>query len=207
MQAQNSQSQNSFEAMETPNSPNPPIPSTPVLAHRTLAHRVQPEPTISPGGHLLKARRKLIHSHPNKTSFLQKRLSRNYEIRQNALLLPAPIPNTQQVRPPINKKSRSKYASDAKLSEAAAIHRRKLRSEDVEEEVVYMRGKKQLEKEVNEMRIREEAVRVARAAVLRRTGKPAEGADDDDGWLGHDSDEEEKKEMTYSSSDEEEEED
>lgn len=196
--------------METPNSPNPPIPSTPVLAHRTLAHRVQPEPTISPGGHLLKARRKLIHSHPNKTSFLQKRLSRNYEIRQNALLLPAPTPNTQQVGLRNTKKSRSKYASDAKLSEAAAIHRRKLRSEDVEEEVVYMRGKKQLEKEVKEMRIREEAVRVARAAVLRRTGVPAEGAeeaDDDDGWLGYDSDEEKKKEMTYSSSDEEEEED
>ena len=76
---------------------------------------------------------------------------------------------------------------------------------------MYMRGKKQLEKEVKEMRIREEAVRVARAAVLRRTGVPAEGAeeaDDDDEWLGYDSDEE-KKEMTYSSSssDEEEEED
>ena len=77
---------------------------------------------------------------------------------------------------------------------------------------MYMRGKKQLEKEVKEMRIRENAVRVARAAVLRRTGVPAEGAeeaDDDDGWFGYDSDEEEKKEMTYSSSssDEEEEED
>jgi hypothetical protein len=185
--------------METPNSPNPQIPSIPVLANRTLAHRVQPEPTISPGGHLLEARRKLIKSHPNKTSFLQNRLSRNYEIRQNALLLPAPAPNNQQVRPRI-KKSRSKYASDAKLSEAAAIHRRKLRSEDVEFEVESARAAraaKELEKSINDMLIRDKAIQMIRKAVRRRTGLPEE----------EDSDEEEKEEMTYSSSSDEEEED
>ena len=177
--------------METPNSPIPrtPAPALAQLAHRALVRRdrTQPNPTVSPGKHLVDARRKLIRKQPQRTSSLQARLSPTYEIRQNTLLQPAHAFSNKKAE---RKKKSGSSASDDKLSEAAALLRRKQR-EDFEIERAMMREEEERKQSV----IRLGAIRTLEAAVRRRTavleGEEEEEDEEEEwkersGWEGDD---------------------